>query len=178
MDNEIWKPISRFNGFYEVSNKGRIRTYYDNNNQYKNDRRDRPKIKETYITHYGYMACTGHFMGDVYCLYIHREIALAFIPNPENKPLVLHKDDDKLNNEIDNLYWGTHKDNHKDRQRNFGKEIGENATNNKIMESDAKRILELVNTDLSQRQIADMYGVDQSTISDIKRGKSWKHLER
>ena len=44
-------------------------------------------------------------------LYIHRAIALAFIPNPENKPCINHKDGNKLNNSIDNLEWCTHQEN-------------------------------------------------------------------
>lgn len=50
--------------------------------------------------------------------YAHREIAKAFIPNPDNLPIVRHLDDDRSNNVIENLAWGTQKDNHNDAVRN------------------------------------------------------------
>ena len=49
---------------------------------------------------------------------IHQLLAQGFIPNPENKPLVLHKDDDKMNWKLDNLYWGDWSDNNYDSWNN------------------------------------------------------------
>ena len=50
--------------------------------------------------------------------YIHRLVAKTHIPNPDNLPIVRHLDDDPTNNSIDNLAWGTQKDNHEDCVRN------------------------------------------------------------
>lgn len=51
---------------------------------------------------------------------LHQLLAIAYIPNPDNLPCVCHRDDDKFNNNLDNLYWGTYKDNTMD-CRNNGK---------------------------------------------------------
>lgn len=56
--------------------------------------------------------------GEVYEEYIHRLVAKTFIRNPEHYPIVRHLDDDRNNNSVDNLEWGTQKDNHRDAVRN------------------------------------------------------------
>lgn len=50
-------------------------------------------------------------LGDKRRYYIHRLVARAFLPNPDNKPTVNHKNLDKLDNRLDNLEWATHKEN-------------------------------------------------------------------
>ena len=54
---------------------------------------------------------------------VHRLVALTYIPNPENKPCVCHKDNNPLNNNVDNLYWGSVEDNIRDREGRY--EIGD-----------------------------------------------------
>lgn len=67
----------------------------------------KPVVKAT-----GY--CFNNLVGDDHKrrnLYRHRLVALAYIPNPENKPCVCHKDNNPKNNQVDNLYWGTEEEN-------------------------------------------------------------------
>ena len=106
---EIWKPVKDFEGYYEVSNLGRVRSIdrvvvdtvrncerllkgkvliqKDNGNGYKN-----------------VMFCKEH---KLYNKYVHRLVAEIFLPNPDNLPQVNHKDEDKSNNRVDNLEWCT-----------------------------------------------------------------------
>lgn len=94
--DEIWKPIEGFEGFYEVSNKGRIRTLRTN-------KIITPKnIK-------GYSGVRLYANGKDHQLYIHRIVAKAFIPNPLNLPEVNHKDENTRNNCVDNLEWCSRK---------------------------------------------------------------------
>lgn len=50
---------------------------------------------------------------------VHRQVAIAFLPNPYDLPLVCHRDDNTFNNDIDNLYWGTHRENQRDYYSNL-----------------------------------------------------------
>lgn len=98
---EIWKPIG-YEG-YEVSNLGRVKSYkYDKING---------KIMKPYKNTKGYLQIDlqldGRKRENRVHLSVHRLVAIAFIPNPDNLPQVNHKDENKTNNCVDNLEWCT-----------------------------------------------------------------------
>lgn len=101
--NEIWREIPGYEGLYEVSNTGRIRSL-------------RPKTriadKEGGIMRQkydikGYLRVNLHKEGKCRAELVSRKVAEAFIPNPNNYPEVGHDDDCKTNNAVENLYWTT-----------------------------------------------------------------------
>lgn len=109
--NEIWKPVVGFEGYYEVSNYGRVRSigrYFQNHS--KLQWRDGIIRKPVDDTH-GYWDVMLTVDGKRFHRKIHRMVAEAFIPNPENKPTVNHKDFNRKNNHVDNLEWNTYSEN-------------------------------------------------------------------
>ena len=105
---EVWKPVYGYEGIYEVSSFGNIRSI-DRFVPHKVS--GRQFIKGRNMTciknNFGYFIVTMSKNGIVKKMYVHRLVAEAFIPNFENKPHVNHIDGDKSNNNIDNLGWVT-----------------------------------------------------------------------
>lgn len=93
----VWVAINGFEGLYEISNFGRVRN--------RNGAVLKQRIKRTNCTCYKTVDLWKD--GRYYKKYIHRLMADAFIPNPNNLPFVNHKDEDGTNNFIDNLEWCT-----------------------------------------------------------------------
>lgn len=106
MAQEIWKDIDGFNGIYQVSNLGRIK------------RVDRDLIKVQQLTKFGYLVVGLTKNGKEKNYFVHRLIAKAFIPNPNNYPVVNHLNGIKTDNSIKNLEWTTHAENNRHAVRN------------------------------------------------------------
>lgn len=109
---EIWKDIKEYEGLYQVSSKGRVKSL-ERDIIYKNGvkRHKKEKILKAQLNQFGYLRVDLYNKGKRNHLRIHRLVAEAFIPNPENKPEVNHKDEIKTNNCVENLEWMTRKEN-------------------------------------------------------------------
>ncbi len=107
-DEEIWKPLVGFEGYYEISNHGRIKNTGFRENKANNIKTQR--IKNLHIST-GYLCTKLWVNGKCKHMLLHRAIAMAFIPNPDNLPFINHKDCNRLNNNISNLEWCTPKQN-------------------------------------------------------------------
>ena len=108
---EIWKPVVGYEGYYEVSNLGRMRSLdrmvnHKSGTQYlQRGQILAPRFRDGYVS-----TAISKFGKTKYCR-IHRLVAQAFIPNPENKPTVNHKNGNKLDNSVENLEWATQSEN-------------------------------------------------------------------
>ena len=113
---EIWKPVKGLEGYYDVSNIGRVRSYYS-----RWGKRKQPRLVGSYKDLYPTVSLPDEnwkFRN----VYIHIVVATAFIPNPNNYPEVNHIDGNKHNNDVSNLEWVTHHENmrHASRMNLFG----------------------------------------------------------
>ena len=93
---EIWKDIQDYNGDYQVSNLGRIRTFKQG---------AQGRILSPILNRGRYLKINLYKDGKMQTHAIHRLVAEAFIPNPNNLPQVNHKDENGQNNCVDNLEW-------------------------------------------------------------------------
>lgn len=103
---EIWKDIVGYEGLYQVSNLGRVKSLEKmaGRSNRKEKILTQRKIRGYFIAHLG--SC-NKFKN----VAVHRLVSIAFIPNPENKPCVNHIDGNKENNHVENLEWCTRSEN-------------------------------------------------------------------
>ena len=102
---EIWKDIEGYEG-YQVSNTGKVKS-----TRKKFGKQEQETILKAKVIWTGYQRIG--LVKDKKCrqFYIHRLVAQAFIPNPENKPIINHKNGDRTDNRVENLEWCTHAEN-------------------------------------------------------------------
>lgn len=139
---EVWKDILQFEGLYQISNLGNVKSLarmVDNRYQI------RERILKTYLNKQGYLFVVLCKDGKITNKRINRLVAEAFIPNPFNKAYVNHKNEIKTDNNVENLEWMTPKEN----SNYSAKKIKQYTKDNKYIKtwSNLKTIKEMLNID-------------------------------
>lgn len=162
---EKWSPIEGFNGYYWISDRGRVKSLKSSKEE---------KIVSTKVSKTGYEIVTLYNGDGTRTDYrVHRLVALAFIPNPKNLPQVNHKDEDKENNYVDNLEWCDSKYNN-----NYGTRIDRAISNTNYRERSKKfyKPVYVVFPDgtykhfVSIKSAAGFLGVIDTTVVDALKG--------
>ena len=162
MDNlEIWKDIPEYEGLYQVSNFGNVKSLARRNKNRVNQEK-LMKLKLNSSGYYQVWLCkNNHNKG----FFVHRLVALVFIPNENNLPEVNHIDAIKTNNIISNLEWCSHVDNMKHANK-LGLISTKEMTKSKrkYTKNDLHKVLELKTANKSHRQISKDTGIHKSTV--------------
>lgn len=107
-----WRAIQGYEGYYEVSDSGLIRSLDRIIPEARfGQRRVRGRMMKLTVNSDGYMVVNLRKNGTTYVTFVHRLVAQAFIPNPHNYPVVNHINGNKQNNEVTNLEWATYTEN-------------------------------------------------------------------
>jgi hypothetical protein len=168
--HEIWKDINGFEGYYQISNLGRIKSL--------------PRIMSNGHTNYLSKEkilkpiAVGDYLGVQLIsnkskrkFYIHRLVANAFIDNPMNKKVVNHLDGDKFNNIVLNLEWCTHRENNI-HALNIGLSnvMGEKNPMCKYSDEVVKEVRKLYKTGkYKQSELAEVFGISRMQVNRIVR---------
>ena len=150
--------ISDFPGYY-VTVDGKVYSRKNNRHGYL---KDYHLLKTKYTKHDGrpYVTLRNPKLGIRRLAKVHRLVALAYIPNPENKPCVCHKDNNPLNNNVDNLYWGTQAENMS--QMRFDKR-----DYRKVSIRAHRRVIRLKSLGWSSSRIGKRFKVNRTCINRI-----------
>lgn len=160
---KAWKTI---NTFIEVSEDGDVKSH--------------GRIIKGEICRNGYRRIHVQHDGNDMKFLVHRLVAEAFIPNPEQLPVVNHIDGNKLNNAVDNLEWCDYSDNLKHAYRTKLRSAnGESNNMHKLTAAEVQEIRRIYvkrSHGMNSYDLAKKFGVAPKTIQNIVNGKAWKTI--
>lgn len=181
MQEEKWLPVVGYEGKYEVSNTGIVRSL-ERRSVKKGNKGSvysytiPSKVRKLKTTEFGYLTVnlSNGERGNVSHFFVHRLVAEAFTPNPDNKPQVHHADHNKQNNNISNLSWVTASENIIEAVKagkfpgGFGKGL-----NNHMGKLSDEQVLEIIELRKSKslKEIAIKYNICIPHASEVSRGK-------
>lgn len=175
---ETWSAIPDFEGLYEASTLGRVRslsrtvTRHDGYTQSY-----RGQLLKCDNDHFGYPTVRLSREGRKKHLHIHIIVMCTFVgPRPEGMECC-HKDGDPTNNRLDNLRYDTHAENMRDREKHGTDNAGSRHGLSKLVEREVLAIrLEYTRGGTTYKRLGIKYGVDEHTVGLIIRRQRWKHI--
>jgi len=173
---ERWKAIAGYEGRYEVSDKGHVRSLARTAFNGKATHKLRNRVLVRCKGGHGYLVVSLWKNGETTKRTIHRLVAEAFIPNTYDLPEVNHKDGIKTHITSDNLEWSTHQNNTKHAFAAGLNAKGEDRTQAKLTDKAVRAIRKAGAIGYTQSCLAKQWGVSKSVISRILLRKVWAHV--
>lgn len=161
-DSETWKDIPSYEGIYQISNNSQVKSL-----------RSGKKLTISFVP-YGFVKLCVNGVAKKH--YVHRLVAVAFIPNPENKSMINHKDGDKRNNAITNLEWCDAKHNVKHAYESNLMPSCENHSRAKFTNDQVRQMRLDRSNGLSRKFIMQKFNLSKLQYTRIIYRKTWKHI--
>lgn len=170
--NEIWQAHPEF-PCYDISNMGRVRSWHNG----KHGWRTEPKLLNFKVGSNGYLSGSLSYQGKKRSCSVHTMVLETFCgPKPEGWE-VRHINGDRTDNRLENLAWGTAKQNAADKKLHGTENLGERNGMAKLTADQVSEARILRKTGMKVQTLADHYGVSIGTMSTALRGVTWGHLE-
>jgi len=170
LPGEIWAWVDGYEGLYQVSTFGRIKSFYKN----------KIKIRRPTLSTGGYLQVGLHKKGDSKTFDIHRLVAKAFLPNPNNLMEINHKFGNKFDNYYKNLEWCTDSENKQHAVKTGLIKIGEERTEAKFTDEQVCWIRENYkrnDKEFGLKAMAEKFNVNARTITRVLRRETYKNVE-
>jgi hypothetical protein len=169
---EEWRDIPEWEGLYQASDKGRIRSYPKQTVRgFRKGRVLTPVIKGQ-----RYQAVTLSDKARRTQYLVHVLIAVTFAGARPQGHHTCHKDDNKYNNTASNIYYGTPGDNNRDKVKNGVQPFGSKHHNTKLTDAKVRRIRKEAEAGNTLTTIANKYEVSLSAVWSIVKRKTWRHI--
>lgn len=163
----IWKDVVGFEGIYQVSNEGQVRSFHSG----------AWKLVRSNLNRLGYVHLNLCKNGKKFKKLVHQLVLESFIgPRPSDKHVSCHKNGNRSDNRAENLRWGTYKSNAADKREHRTEVVGSDKPAAKLCEDTVLLIRERLSQGERQCLIAKEFKVCPATISHIKNRRKWTHI--
>ena len=166
------KDIPNYEGLYYATMDGKIFSHGKTLKFGRNERKTMAKEKKQSTHACGYLRVVLSHGRINKGFLVHRLIAMVFLPNPENKPMVNHKDGNKKNNHVSNLEWCTRKENELHAKNHGLKPSGQRNGSSKITDDDAEYIRNNYIKRINSNQLSKKFNISREQIQRIANNKS------
>ncbi len=174
--NEIWKDIPDYEGCYQVSDLGRVRSLDRVIQTRRGSRSLRGRVLRPASSKSRYLTVTLSMDGNCKTVYVHQIVMHTFIgPVPETME-ACHGDGDLNNNYLTNLRYDTHINNQLDRRKHGTNQPGEFNANAKLTNKQVMQIVERYHSGETQTVVAKSLRVSRSLVSNIITGRNWSEI--
>ena len=176
---EKWKDIEGYEGIYQVSNTGKVKSlkrsvkHYTGSTRTVNER----LLKHTIVNGYCHVDLSKYGKRERFL--VHRLVASAFLKNPNRKPQVNHIDGNKINNNVNNLEWSTANENvlHGYRTGLTKPMTGSKNGHSKLSELEVIEIRNMYSKGRTQKELAEKFKVSTWTIQGIVENRTWNNVK-